>query len=588
MNYKNLETNFNSTLKETNQNSKSSLVTNDSSIIINILSGLCREEIKPAKNSNSQISKTPISAGNEKAKELKKLKNLNSEKIFDYEKFQQRQEKLLAKFNSQTSLEKLKNSSSEKTIEENSYLAAKTKVFIIKKTKKSFKLKEQKNTLHKKLKKQHPFSQTQKAKNQKQGIIQELTVKYNSVLNYSFMASFSRKNLINISNIELERFMNPHLKTLFLQNLNSLNERQMLGRYLKFNTITAFDEIGEIGSNIKKLSAFLSCEKIGFQFLIIKNDYFTNKILILFPKDCFPFKSYLQDEKEFFVLKVDKDFLSTNYFSESEYKKNQKATDENYSEIPCFSANNNNKNNNKNPNESESKLFNFRTDSAKGYKTTQRKIKQLRKNKNAFSYIIENFRRRKIRKMQAQKNKRVENNFTTEHAQSNSSHFSEKFALENNLINFENNNNNNYFANCFEKLLLLNCILLNNSNASSTVSSKNENANSNENSMNNISLANQANNKSEVYSGIFEICKAADFSSTQCFEDKNTVSPFVDTDNSAKTKITISLESFQVIQNVQDAYAGNQSISRENNKVKCRFIRMEVDEEDGNYNINSI
>jgi len=155
--------------------------------------------------------------------------------------------------------------------------------------------------------------------------VQKVLIKLGSKLTYCFNAVFNKKNLLNLEIIELKGFMNKMQKSIFIQNLKLLNQKYLLKDFLKFNTICAFDEIGEINTQAKKLSALLSMRKIGMQFLLIKNINFQNKILILFYKDSFPFKDY-NSANDFYILKIDQDFIKKNFFNEFQNNNNLKQT----------------------------------------------------------------------------------------------------------------------------------------------------------------------------------------------------------------------------------------------------------------------
>jgi len=541
------------TTNETNQKKTSSLA-NDSSLILNILSGLNKEEIPKTENA-SKLGR------NLNILETKNKKKLRFEKI-----------RKLLKEKLQANAEDTKNTLQQKS---DQVAAEAEKVFEIKKTNKSFFSEENAQNAEKtKIGLNENYF---KEKKPKAVVLQEITIKYSSVLNYTFMASISRKNLIDLATIELDRFMNSKIKEYFFQNLAALNEMRMLAKYLRFNTISAFEEIGEIGTNIKRLSAFLSFNKIGSQFLIIKNDYFTNKILILFHKDSFPF-SYFPDDNKFYVIKVDKDFLCKNYFG-ARYEKT--SVNKEFDRLIPYKTDGNII-----ANQIESRLKLQADMEAKCF-TISPRIKPIRRIKNTLSCFYQSFRIRKISKIQEGEKRDEDRNYMICRQNNSSSQFRENFEFGNNLIN---NNNDILINNCNEKLLLINCFLLNNANANNN-SNKNPSENAQEYSFD--SIAGIKRNKSQDYFGSLGTSNCSDLNNRENNLSKSGINPFSNENNKSfiNNRIKISLDSFQVIHDLNEAGANNQLICYENkykNDWNNKSDKIELEEIDGNYNINYI
>jgi hypothetical protein len=478
--------------KKTNKNS-ASILTNDCSLIENILSGLRKEEINPI---------PPI---------LTETRSNKEEAFFNHEKSQEikkRKENLTSKINSKS--EDL--------------------IFEINKT-------------NREIRKNLNFSN--KNINAKSIEFQKITVKYRTILTYTFSASFQRNNLINIAEIELDRFMNDKFKTNFIQNLKFLKERNVLGNYLRFNIISTFDEIGEIETNFKKLNAFLSSAKIGFQFLMIKNEFFSNKILILVHKENFLFAEFL-GKSEFYILKVDKDLLNKNCFS-AYFLKRKKSIgfNENLPAKQTFELMHS-KNDCK---DNFAKNFSFR-----------RKIKSMKKIKKLFCEIDNCFRNRKLRKIKEREKTDQLAFVTSEHC--DGSQFSENFDFIKNskIINYEKKNNLDNKS--FDKLFL-NCL------------SNNENAGK---PFNDNSTLKFMETEVDKKAGT-NTCKNTD-SLIKNNNGENMIN-YLD-NNINNSKIIISLDSFRVINNYRNSFTKNQWINYDN---KTNKIEENPDE---NLNINYI
>lgn len=560
-------------------------ITNDSSLILNIISGLRIE---------GNIQKQPKIAKNKTQAEEK-------ERMSFEEKLKKRQGRLIVKLQRKPKELIFHIEKSKAKLIQKAKLNKKMKKKLLRKMKMKIKT-QRKNETKKPVEKQEEklklnslLKNALNEKKPKEIPFYLMTVKYKSVLNYSFLATFSKNNVINLISIELERFMNLRMKEIFIKNLAFLNENSMLRSYLRFNTICAFNEMGEIGTKFKKLSGFLSFAKIGVQFLIIKNDYFTNKTLILFHKDSFPFKN-LFTENDFYIIKMDKEFLSVDYF---ENKERIERTSTRFQYVPEAELI---------LNRWESRV-NMKAEMAKELKAPRR-TGSLKKNNQMCSSIDICFRRRKARKLEAKENhtNKEQNEFRTR-AMSERRHFTENSAIGNynnnyyyeNNLNFNNNeiNNYNYNNDCginaqnlfdsrfIEKWLSLNHLLLNNANASN-----NEIPNSQFNSETKLK---SNKNRSELYSqSPSNSGNLENSTKTESKEDQQEVTPF--DARKANSKVIINLHSYEVINNIQDTYSNNQWINYQeksailnhkgiNNKINEK--REEEDLEDGNYNINA-
>lgn len=140
-----------------------------------------------------------------------------------------------------------------------------------------------------------------------------IKIRFKEEIKYYFIANISRKSILIIDKIRLKEILDNEKKMNLLHNLIYYNEKGLLRAFLNMNIVCCFNEVGEVTTGAKKLNFSLSKNRIGIQFFCMSNKCFSKKILLLFHRESFPFKNFL-DHREFYIVKFDHEIFLYRYY----------------------------------------------------------------------------------------------------------------------------------------------------------------------------------------------------------------------------------------------------------------------------------